>query len=139
MKNNQKTIENIVSTSCLVNNIDVNQFYTKTRERHLIDVRRMTYAICRDILNLPYKHIGKFFNVDHATIIHHYRVHNNLTQVDKLYYERYLSILELVKADMGYLDAQELLQEIRALKAQKIQQKLELQKLINNLKNENDE
>ena len=115
MKNNQKTIENIVSTSCLVNNIDVNQFYTKTRERHLIDVRRMTYAICRDILNLPYKRIGKFFNVDHATIIHHYKVHNNLTQVDKLYYERYLSILELVKADMGYLDAQELLQEIRAL------------------------
>tara|TARA_R100001163_G_C5016776_1_gene160835 strand:- start:329 stop:751 length:423 start_codon:yes stop_codon:yes gene_type:complete len=139
MKNNKKTIENIVNTSCLVNNIEIEQFYTKNRERHLIDVRRMTYAICRDILNLPYKRIGNFFNVDHATIIHHYRVHNNLTQVDKLYYEKYLSILELVKADMGYLDAQELLQEIRDLKAQKIKQKLELQKLINNYKTENNE
>ena len=50
-----------------------------------------------------------------------------------------MSILELVKADMGYLDAQELLQEIRDLKAQKIKQKLELQKLINNYKTENNE
>ena len=29
MKNNKKTIENIVNTSCLVNNIEIAQFYTK--------------------------------------------------------------------------------------------------------------
>ncbi len=132
-------IENIVQTSCFVNNIQISDFYNKNRERHLIDVRRMAYSICRDILQMPYKKIGNYFKVDHATIIHHYKVHKNLTQVDKVYYERYLSILELVKADLGYVDAKELLEEIRKIKADKLKEKLALKEFINKYKNENNE
>jgi len=119
-------IEQIVKTSCFVSNLDINEFNSRSRERHIIDTRRMVYSICKDILNMPWTHIGKYFKVNHATIIHHYNNHLNILRYDRNYEDIYMTILELVKADLGYVDAKILLEEIRKFKSDKIKEKLEL-------------
>lgn len=124
-------IKQIILTSCFVSNLDKKEFFKKSRERHITDVRRMVYSICRDILNLPYTKIGKYFKVNHATIIHHYKVHKSIMQYDRVYSETYTTILELVKSELGYIDAKELIQEIRKLKAKRLEEKIKLQEIIN--------
>lgn len=131
-------IESIVQTSCFVNNIKEDDFYTKKRDRHLLDVRRMVYAICREILEMTWVGIGKKFEVNHATIIHHYNVHKSLMDIDNIYHERFLSILELVKADLGYIDAKELLEEIRRVKSNKLMEQIRIKNLIKNQITENE-
>jgi|TARA_S200002703_G_scaffold36838_2_gene31987 chromosomal replication initiation ATPase DnaA len=117
-------IDKIIRTACFVGNIEVIDLMKRCRERHLVDLRRMVYSICRDLLNLPYVHIAKHFGVNHATVIHHYKIHIDVLKYDRLYLDRYNAILELVKADLGMVDAQELIEEIRKLKAEKLKNKL---------------
>ena len=124
-------IKQIIKTSCFVSNLDEKEFYKKTRERHITDVRRMVYSICRDVLHLPYTNIAKYFKVNHATIMHHYKVHKSIMEYDRVYNEIYTTILELVKSELGFIDAKELIEEIRKVKAKRLEEKIKLQEIIN--------
>ena len=109
-------IEKAVEAACLVCNISRKEFYNKKRERHLVDCRRMVFTFCRDVLNLGWVTIAKQFKVNHATCIHHKKVHAQLIESDKFYLQKYNGFQDLVKADIGFFDIQNIIDEVREVK-----------------------
>ena len=47
-------LDRIVETACYIGNISTKDFKSRSRERHIVDIKRMTYAIARDVLRMPY-------------------------------------------------------------------------------------
>jgi len=130
-----KKLDKIVETACYVGNISVNEFKSKSRQRHIIDTKRMAYAIVRDVLNIPYQKIAKHFKVDHATIIHHCKLNRQLLETDSYYFKKYNTMLELVKSDLNLVDVHELTNLIQRLNTNKLiksKLKQQLTKFYNN-------
>ena len=109
-------VSKCVEAACLVSNISKKKFYSKSRTRHLIDARRMVYAFCKETLNLGYSKTAKFFNMNHATVIHHYKCHNELMQYDVFYRDKFDGFEELVRADIGFFDIKNIIKEVKSIK-----------------------
>ena len=110
-------------------------FKSRSRERHIVDVKRMTYSIVRETLNIPFTKMAKHFRVNHATIIHHCKLNRELLETDSYYYKKYTTIYELVKSDLNLVDVKELTNLIQRLNTNKlIKSKLnqQLTKFYNN-------
>lgn len=128
-------IDKIVDTACYVGNISLKDFKSRSRERHIVDIKRMTYSIVRETLNIPFTKIAKHFRVNHATIIHHCKLNRELLETDSYYYKKYTTIYELVKSDLNLVDVKELTNLIQRLNTNKlIKSKLnqQLTKFYNN-------
>ena len=128
-------INKIVETACYVGNISLKDFKSRSRERHIVDIKRMTYSIVRETLNIPFTKIAKHFKVNHATIIHHCKLNRELLETDSYYYKKYTTIYELVKSDLNLVDVKELTNLIQRLNTNKlIKSKLnkQLTKFYNN-------
>ena len=106
-------IKSVINATCLINNISSAEFLKKSRERYLIDSRRMAYAVCKDLLNFGWSRIAREFGLHHASIIHHYKQHNSLIELDRFYKEKYQAIIEVVKFDIGFVDAKDIINEIK--------------------------
>lgn len=104
LKTLDSKIKKAVDSVCLICNISQSEFYSKNRARHLIDARRFVYSYCRDNLELRFMDIAKIFEVNHATIMHHVRVHNELMIYDDYYEKKYDSFIELVVAKIEIID-----------------------------------
>ena len=129
-------IKKLKKTACHLYGIKDKDFISRNRARHLIDIRRMVYAICKDLLEMPWTHIGKAFNVNHATIMHHHKIHSNLLQVDSVYKEKFDNLLDIYKADIDYIDMNEMLHLIRALKTSTARKQIYKQLIKENYENE---
>jgi hypothetical protein len=128
-------IDRIVDTACYVGNISLKDFKSRSRERHIVDIKRMTYSIVRETLNIPFTKMAKHFRVNHATIIHHCKLNRELLETDSYYYKKYTTIYELVKSDLNLVDVKELTNLIQRLNTNKlIKSKLnqQLTKFYNN-------
>ena len=128
-------IDRIVDTACYVGNISLKDFKSRSRERHIVDIKRMTYSIVRETLNIPFTKMAKHFKVNHATIIHHCKLNRELLETDSYYYKKYTTIYELVKRDLNLVDVKELTNLIQRLNTNKlIKSKLnqQLTKFYNN-------
>ncbi len=53
----------------------------KSRQRHIVDARRVCYALLQEKMQLPAIHIGAYFGKDHANIRHHQKEHPLLYRV----------------------------------------------------------
>jgi len=113
-------IDKIVDTACYVGNISLKDFKSRSRERHIVDIKRMTYSIVRETLNIPFTKIAKHFKVNHATIIHHCKLNRELLETDSYYYKKYTTIYELVKSDLNLVDVKELTNLIQRLNTNKL-------------------
>ena len=71
-------LNTITKTACFVTGLTMEELKSESRLRHIVDSRRMVFAIAREYLELSYLAIGKYFNQNHATIIHHVKQHINL-------------------------------------------------------------
>ena len=128
-------IDKIVDTACYVGNISLKDFKSRSRERHIVDIKRMTYSIVRETLNIPFTKMAKHFRVNHATIIHHCKLNRELLETDSYYYKKYTTIYELVKSDLNLVDVKQLTNLIQRLNTNKlIKSKLnqQLTKFYNN-------
>ena len=128
-------LDRIVETACYVGNISLKDFKSRSRERHIVDIKRMTYSIVRETLNIPFTKMAKHFKVNHATIIHHCKLNRELLETDSYYYKKYTTIYELVKSDLNLVDVKELTNLIQRLNTNKlIKSKLnqQLTKFYNN-------
>ena len=128
-------IDKIVDTACYVGNISLKDFKSRSRERHIVDIKRMTYSIVRETLNIQFTKMAKHFKVNHATIIHHCKLNRELLETDSYYYKKYTTIYELVKSDLNLVDVKELTNLIQRLNTNKlIKSKLnqQLTKFYNN-------
>lgn len=124
-------LDRIVETACYVGDISKREFKSKGRERHLIDIKRMVYSLAKELLGMPYLHIAKHFKVNHATVMHHCKLHRTLIEVDSFYFRKYKTILEIVKSDLNTIEIDELMDVVSRLRANKESQ-IELKQRLHN-------
>lgn len=124
-------VERVKNVVCYVSKISRKQLLSKSRERYIVDNRRMAFVICRDILELGWTKIAREFNLNHASIIHHYKKHQDLMAYDEYYKNKYNDILEVFKLQIDYVEPRELIREIVNIKKQRYNQYLK-QKLREN-------
>jgi len=129
-------IVKLKKTACYLYGIKDKDFVSRNRARHLVDVRRMVYSICKDLLEMPWTDIGRCFKVNHATIIHHHKIHTNLLEVDTIYRDKFMNLLEVYKADIDYIDMKEMLHIIRSLKTSTARKQILKQLQRENYENE---
>tara|TARA_R110002012_G_scaffold92497_2_gene224606 strand:+ start:12043 stop:12483 length:441 start_codon:yes stop_codon:yes gene_type:complete len=130
-------LDRIVETACYIGNISIKDFKSRSRERHIVDIKRMTYAIARDVLRMPYLHIAKYFKVNHATVIHHYKLNMELVDTDTYYFKKYNTILQMVKSDLNLVEIEELMELVQRLQANKESQ-LELKEKLTKFYNKDE-
>ena len=130
-------LDRIVETACYIGNISTKDFKSRSRERHIVDIKRMTYAIARDVLRMPYLHIAKYFKVNHATVIHHYKLNMELVDTDTYYFKKYNTILQMVKSDLNLVEIEELMELVQRLQANKESQ-LELKEKLTKFYNKDE-
>ena len=85
-------VERVKNVVCYVSKISRKQLLSKSRERYIVDNRRMAFVICRDILELGWSKIAREFNLNHASIMHHYKKHQDLMAYDEYYKNKYNDI-----------------------------------------------
>ena len=124
-------VERVKNVVCYVSKISRKQLLSKSRERYIVDNRRMAFVICRDILELGWSKIAREFNLNHASIIHHYKKHKDLMAYDEYYKNKYNDILEVFKLQIDYVEPRELIREIVNIKKQRYNEYLK-QKLKEN-------
>tara|TARA_R110000782_G_C14533694_1_gene382780 strand:+ start:83 stop:502 length:420 start_codon:yes stop_codon:yes gene_type:complete len=129
----RNNVKSIINATCLINNISIKDFKNKSRERYLIDSRRMAFAVSKDLLGFGWSRIGREFNLHHASIIHHYKQHQSFLSMDRFYAEKYEAIIELVKFKIGYVDASDIIKEIRLRREEDVLRQHEIKNKINNL------
>lgn len=66
------------------------------RERANVDARRIAYKICRDVLNLTYIRIAKYFNNNHATVLHGLKHFDDLFDTDKEFRKNYNTVMQVI-------------------------------------------
>jgi len=130
-------LNRIVETACYIGNISTKDFQSRSRERHIVDIKRMTYAIARDVLRMPYLHIADYFKVNHATVIHHYKLNMQLVETDSYYFKKYNTILQMVKSDLNVVEVEELMEVIQRLQANK-ESELELKEKLTKFYNKDE-
>lgn len=109
-------VERVKNVVCYVSKISRKQLLSKSRERYIVDNRRMAFVICRDILELGWSKIAREFNLNHASIMHHYKKHQDLMAYDEYYKNKYNDILEVFKLQIDYVEPKELIREIVNIK-----------------------
>ena len=112
-------IERVKNVVCYVSKISKNELLSKSRERYIVDNRRMAFALCRDVLELGWTKIANEFNLNHASIIHHYKKHQDFLSIDEYYKNKYNDILEVFKLQINYVEPQELIKEVVNIKKQR--------------------
>ena len=124
-------IERVRNVDFYVSKISKIELLSKSRERYIVDNRRMCFALCRDVLELGWSKIAKEFNLNHASIIHHYKKHQDFISIDEYYKNKYNEILGVFKLQINYVEPQELIKEVVNIKKQRYNEYLK-QKLKEN-------
>ena len=124
-------VERVKNVVCYVSKISRKQLLSKSRERYIVDNRRIAFVICKDILELGWSKIAREFDLNHASIMHHYKKHQDLMAYDEYYKNKYNDILEVFKLQIDYVEPKELIREIVNIKKQRYNEYLK-QKLREN-------
>lgn len=92
-KNVLQSMEAIHRTTCKSLDVDFKLTFLPYRFRELIDARRITTSIARELLqNATFEDIAFYFKQDHSTAIHSIKRNNEYCEVDKKYEKKYNAI-----------------------------------------------
>ena len=92
----KRNMEDVTQCVSIMMKIPSEQMFTKTRERHIVDCRRIVFAVIKKVFGYTFTAIGKHFNKHHATILHSLKQHDCLMLYDFGYKKMYEEILENV-------------------------------------------
>ena len=92
----KKNMDRITDAVCAYLDIPKARILSKSRERHLVDARRMIYNMIRSTYGYSLNSIGIHFKKNHATIIHGIRTHKHLCKYDSHYKKYYSEALGFV-------------------------------------------
>ena len=126
-------LNGVIKSTLLIHNLTKEEFNLKSRERRLIDARRMAYAICKDLLNFGWSRIGKEFGMNHASIIHHYNQHLSFLKTDSFYLSKYESLLEVAKCEIGFVEIENIIEEAKKINQQRIEERLNIKNKVKEL------
>ena len=112
--------QEIKKTACSVSNISLEELESRSRKRYIVDARRMVFSMAKDYLNMKILHIAYKFNMNHASVIHQLKQHKDLMTSDIYYKDRFDKLVELYKQNISFINADELINEIKELKAENL-------------------
>ncbi len=118
--------QEVKKTACSVSNISLEELDSRSRKRYIVDARRMVFSMAKDYLNMKILHIADKFNMNHASVIHHLKQHTDLMTSDIYYKDRFDKLVELYKQNISFINADELINEIKELKAENLRIESEL-------------
>lgn len=118
--------QEIKKTACSVSNISLEELDSRSRKRYIVDARRMVFSMAKDYLNMKILHIADKFNMNHASVIHQLKQHKDLMTTDIYYKDRFDKLVELYKQNISFINADELINEIKELKAENLRIESEL-------------
>ena len=118
--------QEIKKTACSVSNISLEELESRSRKRYIVDARRMVFSMAKDYLNMKILHIADKFNMNHASVIHQLKQHKDLMTSDIYYKDRFDKLVELYKQNISFINADELINEIKELKAENLRIETEL-------------
>lgn len=73
-----------------VHGISLDELHSKKRDRHLVDARRQTVVVIKEVLGYASTYIGQYFNQNHATILHHIKANKTIMDYDFIYRDKYI-------------------------------------------------
>jgi len=68
----------------------------KSRERYIVDARRIYFNLCRDFTKKSLMLIGRSMDRDHATALHNIRSSRDLRKTDPDYNKKYIDLYRQV-------------------------------------------
>ena len=83
-------MDNIVRAVAGVHGLTMDEMRSDKRDRHLIDARRQAVVIIKDLLGYASTYIGRYFNRNHATILHHIKVNKSIVEYDYIYRDKFI-------------------------------------------------
>jgi hypothetical protein len=78
-----KLIELSTQVFCKINDISPHSLYTRTRERSVVESRRMIWGYLRTNTALSLTQLGDMFNRDHPTVLHSMKQHENAISISR--------------------------------------------------------
>jgi|TARA_R100000544_G_C2224359_1_gene59655 hypothetical protein len=87
----------IIATVSRLTEISIKDIRGKSRLREVTNARRISMVLINDILRYNLSEIGRIFGKHHATVLHTFKAHNDLWDVDK----RYREFFDLCAAALG--------------------------------------
>ncbi len=85
LKSNVISVDDVKKVVAKKYHVTPKKIVSKQRQKDILIARQTAIFICRDLLDMTYKEIGKFFNRDHTTIMNSYRKINNKRNRDLTY------------------------------------------------------
>ena len=82
---NQFMMDQVVDMVCKTMKVNVEDVFNSNRNRNVVDARRIVMNILIREEGLSLTSVAKFLNKNHATAIHHRKVHDTLCLSDKNY------------------------------------------------------
>ena len=68
----------ITKLLCEITHLSEQELRTQSRQRYLVDARRLCYCLIRQLFQTPFEKIGNYYEKNHASIIHSIKIHNQL-------------------------------------------------------------
>lgn len=73
-----KEAVHIINVISKILGYNVKKLTGRSRQRHLVDARRICYVLLKEKMQLPSIIIGSYFDRDHASILYHTSSHEHL-------------------------------------------------------------
>lgn len=100
----QERDEQIIREICSRYNVKWTSILSKSRQRTIIDARRLYCGILRGVFGLTFHQIGKILNKNHATIVHNVKIHDNFVRILKSYKRNYEEIESMFYLNENYYE-----------------------------------
>ena len=83
-------MDKIVQAVAGVHGLSIDEMHGTKRDRHLVDARRQAAVIIKDLLGYASTYIGRYFNKNHATILHHLKANKQIIDYDYIYRDKFI-------------------------------------------------
>ena len=135
MKTVNNDIEIICDAVAVVTKADP---MAKNRIRDNVDARRIAYKVCREVLNLTYMRIAKYFDKNHASILHGLKHFDDLFETDRDFRNNYNAVMKVISSvefDSNIIDSQDIFVDYVNLKSETMDIKQKYETLLRSLHN----
>ena len=85
--------DNIIADVCNVYGIELNDLFSTSRFRILVEPRQILFYILHKKMNIPCVKVAKMFNKNHATVLHGANNIKSFMEYDKVLRQRVTDIL----------------------------------------------
>jgi chromosomal replication initiator protein len=82
-RSNNIMTDNLIKDVCEEYGIEMDDLFSKSRYRILVEPRQVLFYILHKKLNIPCQKVGKMFDKNHATILHGANQIKNFMEFDK--------------------------------------------------------